>query len=286
MTTTAAGYEQLHGYTLDGEHRAIAALSVTADDLPELDWEPDGAEMTRFVLLRAGGHDFALESEDGAPAKQTTVYGRAAGDALDALLEALGVSDDQVMDRVDRESEPIAAALSAIPEDELSELIKLVRSQVAAAQAEMAERLREIEVLALGGDAITDRERDVLHLLASGLTTAEVAKQLEISHGTVRRHISRALSRYEESRPTKPRSSSRSSSSGRSASRSRSSSSRGRSSSSRSKSAIQGSSYPARSARLLPRRGRSSSRDAAGFGERGSSVVTSSRSERLRENCH
>jgi DNA-binding NarL/FixJ family response regulator len=44
---------------------------------------------------------------------------------------------------------------------------------------------------------LTDREWEVLYLLADGATTAEMARQLNISEVTVRRHISSVLSKLD-----------------------------------------------------------------------------------------
>jgi len=43
-----------------------------------------------------------------------------------------------------------------------------------------------------GGD-LTDRERDVLDALASGLTNKEIASRLEIAENTVKNHLKNIL---------------------------------------------------------------------------------------------
>lgn len=44
-------------------------------------------------------------------------------------------------------------------------------------------------------EALTDRERDVLHLIADGMNNREIAKKLVISEKTVKTHVSNILSK-------------------------------------------------------------------------------------------
>ncbi|MGV9711654.1 alpha/beta fold hydrolase [Gordonia sp. NPDC003424] len=47
----------------------------------------------------------------------------------------------------------------------------------------------------IGRTAVTDREREVLHLVAEGLTDAEIARRLALSPHTVHRHVANARSK-------------------------------------------------------------------------------------------
>ena len=48
-------------------------------------------------------------------------------------------------------------------------------------------------------DKLTEREEDVLRLMARGLTNTEIARQLHLSEGTVRNHVSAILSKLDVS---------------------------------------------------------------------------------------
>jgi len=62
---------------------------------------------------------------------------------------------------------------------------RLIERFTAAPQAQSNRRL----------EALTDRERDVLHLVAQGLSNGEIAGRLFVSPGTVKTHIGRILAK-------------------------------------------------------------------------------------------
>ncbi|MFF7946605.1 response regulator [Streptomyces griseorubiginosus] len=48
-----------------------------------------------------------------------------------------------------------------------------------------------------GLDGVTDREREVLLLIAGGLSNTEISDRLHLSHGTVKTHVGRLLAKLE-----------------------------------------------------------------------------------------
>jgi DNA-binding NarL/FixJ family response regulator len=67
-------------------------------------------------------------------------------------------------------------------------IITLFAAGVSGELARGADARRRVEVL-------TDRERDVLRLVGSGLSNAEIGAELYIAEGTVKAHVSKILSR-------------------------------------------------------------------------------------------
>ena len=61
--------------------------------------------------------------------------------------------------------------------------------------AAFARQARPTPTPPVGLEALTDREREVLTLIASGLSNTEIANELHVSPGTVMTHISRLLAK-------------------------------------------------------------------------------------------
>jgi len=186
--------------TLSAEHGPVAALALTADDLPNLSWENDEASGTRFAVIEVDQHQFALESEDDAPDKQITVYG-VAGEPLDAFLQELSVDVGDVLDRIDRRTAQPPSDLEETVRRELEQVqvraseieAQFVKAMFRNAQLEEERKQAAAVLVAAGGEELTERQRQTLSLVLSGMTADEIAQVLEISRETVLRHKRRAL---------------------------------------------------------------------------------------------
>jgi LuxR family maltose regulon positive regulatory protein len=142
---------------------------------------------------------------------------RASTELAGGLLEAAGGEHERArtlledaVDRFDRSGAPfeasqarieLATTLAALGRTELAEreataALDLLLALGAEAEAEHARRLLKVPIR--GGDdrplpAVTRREREVLGLLAEGLTNRQIAKRLVISEHTVHRHVTNIL---------------------------------------------------------------------------------------------
>ena len=100
--------------------------------------------------------------------------------------------------------------LKDIPASDLAQAIRLIHAGIYQLNPSVAGKLidafhRADQVTADSSDeivsphppleALTDREREVLRLIATGATNREIATQLVVSEGTVKNHVSNILSR-------------------------------------------------------------------------------------------
>jgi DNA-binding NarL/FixJ family response regulator len=81
--------------------------------------------------------------------------------------------------------------LKGMPVEELIEVIGKVHAGKVHLPSEVAEQLAEH----LGADSVTDREVDVLRLIAQGNRNKDIARRLSISEETVKVHIKHIMSK-------------------------------------------------------------------------------------------
>ena len=143
---------------------------------------------------------------------------RACADLAEGMLEAAGGDHDRArtlledaVDRFRRSGAPFEAAQARI--ELATSLVALGRTDAAEGEATAAldcllelgadaeaERARRL-LAASAGDggvhfplgAVTAREREVLRLLAEGLTNRQIAERLVVSEHTVHRHVTNIL---------------------------------------------------------------------------------------------
>ena len=101
--------------------------------------------------------------------------------------------------------------LKDTPPAELLTAIRVVAAGEALLAPTVTRRLIEefaripVRPILLGLDGVTEREREVLTLIARGLSNAELAAHLHLSPATIKTHIGRLLSRRRTTSSSSPR---------------------------------------------------------------------------------
>jgi len=161
------------GEAADGEEAVQKALSLVPDlilldlVLPDL----DGIEVTRRVLAVQPGCRILLLTSFAED--QNVIAAMQAGAAGYMLKDVLRDDLVSAIQRVAR-GEPVLH-----PEAQRKLIQHL--SRPAPPQPDL--------------NALTDREREVLSLIAKGLSNKQIARQLHITEGTVKGHVSNILSK-------------------------------------------------------------------------------------------
>jgi len=193
---------------------------LIADDHPAI---RAGVRLT----LESSGFDVCAEVADGPAAIQAAIDQRpdiclldinmpgngivAAGEIVNHVPETLVVmltvsrSEDDLFNALrvgavgyllkDTDPQRLPFALRGVLEGEAA----LPRNLTAKVIDQFRERGRRRRLPLIGsrGAQLTSREWEVLHLMADGLTTAQLAERLNISQVTVRRHVSSILQKLQ-----------------------------------------------------------------------------------------
>jgi NarL family two-component system response regulator LiaR len=90
----------------------------------------------------------------------------------------------------------IGYLMKNVTADQLAEAVRAAHAGRSTLAPEAADALvRAVSAPPPGGDALTTREREVLKLMADGLTNADIAERLVIGVATVKTHVSSIISK-------------------------------------------------------------------------------------------
>jgi DNA-binding NarL/FixJ family response regulator len=157
---------------------AVAAARATRPDVVLVDIDLQGT----------GGLEAAREILDEAPAGETGVVMLMASESDDAVFAALRAGATGLLLK-DTEPDELVAAVRTVARGEAALAPALARRVVADLMSR-PERLRSTpEQL----EELTAREREVVALVAYGLSNAEIAERLVVTRATAKTHVSRAL---------------------------------------------------------------------------------------------
>jgi DNA-binding NarL/FixJ family response regulator len=174
---------EAHGMTVVADvgsgPEAVEQAVVTKPDVCLLD-----------VNMPGGGIQAAAEITERVP--EAAVVMLAAEVSDEELFEAIRAGargyllKDTDPDRLPFALEGVLAGEAALPRRLVMRLIEELHTR---------DRRRRIPLLRPGAEQLTDREWEVLDLLRQELPTKEVARRLEISEVTVRRHLSAVMAK-------------------------------------------------------------------------------------------
>jgi DNA-binding NarL/FixJ family response regulator len=176
---------------LAGDGFEVVCESVTADAAVEcaVDRQPDVALLS--AALPGGGIEAAGRIHERLPGVRLVLLSdRPEGDELLAavLAGAVGyLSRDVDPKRLPAILEAVLAGEVALPRRHTEHLLDELRGR----------RSRRAVVAGRAVAPLTDREWEVLYLLADEASTGEIARRLTISAVTVRRHISSVLAKLQ-----------------------------------------------------------------------------------------
>jgi DNA-binding NarL/FixJ family response regulator len=155
---------------------AVAQVAATVPDVALVDVrmpEMDGIEATRRITAAGSGcHVLMLTTFD----VDEHVYDAFRAGAAGFLLKTVSPEDLVTAVRAVHDGDALLAPTITR---------RLIERFVTAPKPTDDDRL----------DTLTDREREVLRLVAQGLSNTEIAAELFVSHGTVKTHVSRILTK-------------------------------------------------------------------------------------------
>jgi DNA-binding NarL/FixJ family response regulator len=164
----------------------VASVGTAEDGLAAVRADPPDVVLMDLNLPGASGVEGTRQVLEIAPATAVLVVTMVDDD--DAVLAALRAGARGYV-------------LKGAPSDEISAAIRTVAAGGAVFGAGIAQRLAAPPTappqVAAGEDELTPREREVLALLADGMSNKNIARQLDVSLKTVQNHVSRILDKLQ-----------------------------------------------------------------------------------------
>ena len=117
-------------------------------------------------------------------------------DAVDSFQRA-GAPFDAAQARTDLATTMLALGRADAAEQEASAALEQLRELGAEGETARAQSIAAAAGRSPAGDGVTPRERDVLRLVADGLTNRQIAERLMVSEHTVHRHVTNILRKLE-----------------------------------------------------------------------------------------
>jgi NarL family two-component system response regulator YdfI len=162
----------------DAEGQPDETFSALRDSVEEMN---EGGDLPAFVLIGAGQSEWVRDALRERVAWAALPHA-ASSDEIIAAVEAVSAG------LVALDAETFSALLSrSRPIDELS--------SASSDEASLASAAPEV-------DALTPREREVLEMLASGLSNKEIAWRMKISEHTVKFHVASIFAKLDVSTRT------------------------------------------------------------------------------------
>ncbi len=144
------------------------------------------AELQPDVLLL----DIEMPDLDGV---ETLKRLRAQHPAVRAIMFTAFDTDERILQAV--QAGALGYLLKGAPRDEIFNAVRVVQAGGALLQPVVASRL--LRRTRLDHEPLTEREREVLRLLARGLTNKQIAADLVITERTVKFHVSAILAKLD-----------------------------------------------------------------------------------------
>ena len=184
---------------------AFSSLIDAEDDMEVVGQAADGRQAVELAARLAPGvvvMDVRMPAMDGIEATRQITSGRSTGAPRVLILTTFDL-DEYVFEAL-----RAGASGFALKSRPLEELLSAIRT-VAAGEALLAPSVTRLLIAHFtdqarapskaprGLDELTEREREVLALVAQGLSNAELAETLRVSLPTAKTHVSRILTKLD-----------------------------------------------------------------------------------------